>query len=327
MKKLFKIVGYFLAGIVLLLIAGLIYFNAKFPDVSKPKDIKVEITPERLKRGEYLANNVAGCMDCHASRDWTKYAGPLQPGTSGKGGEKFGHEMGFPGDIYAPNLTPANLGTWTDGELIRAITQGVSKDGRALFPIMPYLGFNQLSKEDLYSIVAYIRSLQPIENQVSETSLDFPLNFIVKTIPPKDYSPAPEPDKNDPVNYGKYLVTMASCADCHTPSEKGEPIPGMDFTGGSEFKFPQGILRTANITPDEETGIGKWTKEQFIAKFKAFDSDSMKNISVDPSGFNTIMPWPFFAGMKEEDLGAIYEYLRTVKPVHNSVLVFTPAKM
>lgn len=326
MKKFLRAAGYIVGGIVLLLIVGFIYFNAKYPDVDKPADVKVDITPERIKRGEYLANHVTGCMDCHAVRDWTKFSGPPVPGTQGVGGDKFGRELGFPGVIYAKNITPAAVGHWTDGELVRAITQGVNKDGEALFPLMPYLGFNHMSKEDLYSIVAYVRSLQPMESHVPARELDFPLNFIVKTIPPKSFTPSPEPDRNNSVEYGKYLVTIADCAGCHTPSEKGEPLPGMDFAGGEEFNFPQGTLRTANITPDEETGLGKWTKENFIARFKAFASDSAANIPVDPNGFNTIMPWTLMAGMTEDDLGAIYDYLRTIKPVHNSVVHFTPAK-
>jgi mono/diheme cytochrome c family protein len=327
MKKFFKIAGYVLGGIVLLIIAGFVYFNSKYPDVGKPKDIKVEISPERIKRGEYLANHVAGCMDCHAVRDWSKFSGPPKPGTLGIGGDKFGREMGFPGDIYAKNITPAAIGSWTDGELVRAITQGVNKDDKALFPLMPYLGFNHLTQEDLYAIVAYIRSLQPQENKIPDTELDFPLSLIVKTIPPGSYTPAAEPNRNDPAAYGKYLVTIADCAGCHTPSVKGDPKPGMDYAGGEEFNFPQGVLRPANITPDKETGIGKWTKDEFIARFKAFDSDSARNMRVDPNGFNTIMPWTLFAGMTNDDLGAIYDYLQSVKPVHNSVIHFTPAKL
>ncbi len=326
MKKFFKIAGYILGGIVLLIIAGFVYFNSKYPDVGKPKDIKVEITPERIKRGEYLAMHVAGCIDCHSERDWSKFGAPLVAGTEGKGGEKFGKEIGFPGDIYVRNITPAGVGHWTDGELIRAITQGVSKDNHALFPLMPYLGFNHMNREDLYSVVAYIRSLQPLENKIPDTELDFPMNMIVKTIPPGSFNPV-EIDKKNSAKYGEYLVTIASCTDCHTQAEKGEPRPGMYLAGGMEFNLPWGKIRSANITPDNITGIGSWTKEEFIARFKSFDSDSARNISVKPGSYNTIMPWVFLAGMTEEDLGAIYDYLRTIKPVNNSVIHFTPAKL
>lgn len=326
MKKFLRIAGYVVGGIVLLLVAGLIYFNSKYPDVDKPSNVKVEVTPERIKRGEYLANHVAGCIDCHSERDWSKYGAPLIAGTEGKGGGKFGREEGFPGNIYAKNITPAGIGQWTDGEIIRAITQGVTKDDQALFPLMPYPGFNQMTREDLYSIVAYIRSLQPIENKTPDTELDFPMSMIVKTIPLKSYSSV-EVDKNNQIEYGKYLVTIASCTDCHTQADQGKPLPGMYLAGGMEFDLPWGIMRSANITPDNETGIGNWTREEFVARFKSFAGDSLTNISVKPDQYNTIMPWSFFAGMTEDDLSAIYAYLKTVKPVHNSVIHFTPAKL
>jgi mono/diheme cytochrome c family protein len=326
MKKIFKILGYILGVLILLILAGLIYFNSKYPDVDKAKNIKVEITPERIARGEYLANHVTVCIDCHSDRDLTKFTAPIKPGTLGMGGQKFSREMGFPGNLYTKNITPAAIGNWTDGELARAITQGVNKDGKALFPVMPYLKYTHLNQEDLYSLIAYIRSLKPIKNEIADRELDFPLNFLVRTMPLKTYSPAPVVDKNNAPEYGKYLVTIAGCEDCHTPSEKGEPLPGMNFAGGGEFTLPFGTIRTANITPDPETGIGNWTKDNFINRFKSFDSDSAKNIAVGPHDFNTIMPWTLYSGMTTEDLSAIYDYLRTVKPVHHPVNRFTPSK-
>ena len=171
---------------------------------------------------------------------------------------------GVPGTLYAKNITPAGIGEWTDGELMRLITNGVTKDNKAIFPLMPYLSYNKLSEEDLYSIVAYIRSLKPIENKVEESSLNFPLNLIVKTIPPENYIPTKEIDKTDKLKYGEYLVNIAGCADCHTPQEKGEKLPGMYLAGGFEFKMPGGVVRSMNITPDEDTGIGVWDVDDFV---------------------------------------------------------------
>ncbi len=326
MKKFLKILAYIIGGVAVLIVAFLIYFNSAYPDVNPPTNEKVEITPARLARGEYLAKHVTICMDCHSERDWSKFSGPPKLETWGMGGDKFSEEIGFPGTLYAKNITPAGIGDWTDGELIRAITCGVNKDGDAFFPLMPYLNYNHLTKEDLYSIIAYIRSLKPIENEVPEGSLNFPLNFIVKTIPPKSFNPSPEPDKNDPVKYGEYITKLAACFDCHTQQVKGEYIMEKAFAGGSEFNFPGGVVRSANLTPDAATGIGNWTKDQFIARFKIMNPDSNVIASTSMTDFNTAMPWTMYAGMTDEDLGSIYEYLRTVKPIRNAVTKFTPNK-
>jgi mono/diheme cytochrome c family protein len=263
-------------------------------------------------------------MDCHSKRDWTKSSGPIIPGTEGQGGDRFGEEMGLPGTLYSKNITPAGLGSWTDGEILRALTAGVNKDNKALFPLMPYLAYRNFSREDLYSIIAYLRTLKPIKNEVPESSINFPVNLIIKTLP-EDYTLVnPEPDKNNPKEYGKYLVTAASCIECHTKSEGGEMVKGMEFAGGGSFEAPWGTITSANITPDKETGIGNWTKEIFIARFKAYNSDEIKNMKMSGHEFNSIMPWSLYAGMTEEDLGAIYDYLRTQKPVRNLINRYSP---
>jgi len=323
MKKLFKILGIIAGVVVVILIAGYIYFNAVYPNVDPPRDIKVEITPERIERGKYLANHVAACIDCHSERDLTKYAAPIKPGTEGSGGMVF---QGSYGKVVSQNLTPANLGSWTDGELLRAITCGVTKDNRALFPMMPYMNYNNFSQEDVFSIISYIRTLKSQEKQNPKTELNFPLNLIVKTMPIQAYKPANEVDASDSITYGKYLVTIASCSDCHTQSNQGKPLPGMEFAGGMEFQLPSGIVRSANITPDEETGIGSWDKDNFLDRFAYFRDEDAQNVPVDMNkDFNTPMPWLMYSRMTEKDLGAIYDFLRTVKPVKNTVESFTPA--
>jgi hypothetical protein len=189
---------------------------------------------------------------------------------------------------------------------------------------MPYFNYANLSEEDAYSIIAYIRTLKPIEGSYPDKELNFPLNMIVKTLPIKTYAPKPEVDRSNAVGYGKYLVSISGCAECHTQSIEGEPVKGMEFAGGSEFKLPFGTIRTANISPDTETGIGNWDKDLFVKRFKAFDPEHNDYMSVKAGEFNTVMPWTMYAGMTEEDLGAIYDYLRTVKPVKNQVVKFTP---
>ncbi len=127
--------------------------------------------------------------------------------------------------------------------------------------------------------------------------------------------PTLRPEPGDP-GYGEYLVTMASCNDCHTPMEKGRRIEGMAFAGGFKVEMPDGTFRISpNITSDEETGIGYWDRETFIERFTDLDENDW---IVLPDGVpNTPMPWTVYSQYSEEDLGAIYDYLRTVPAVSN----------
>jgi len=326
MKKILRIVAWGAGVVVALTVLGVGFLYVRYPSVDPVRDLSVSATPERLARGAYLANHVAVCVDCHSTRNWEYFAGPIVPGTEGKGGEVFDESFGFPGAIHAHNITPAALGSATDGILYRAITSGVDKDGNALFPLMPYTRYNSMSEEDVLSVIAYVRTLKPIENTPPATKLDFPLNLIVRTIPMKR-TPQPEPDTSNIYEYGKYLTNAASCTECHTKQVKGEPIAGMEFAGGFEFPFPdKSVVRSANITPDEETGIGSWSETNFVEKFKYFDAPEAKTLKAADIGYQSMMPWLMYAGMTERDLSAIYKFLRTVKPVKNHVEKYTPAK-
>ncbi|MBB5397701.1 cytochrome c [Mucilaginibacter sp. AK015] len=322
MKKFKKWATYIAICVALFIIAAISYVSLALPNVGEPQNIKVDATPQRIARGKYLANHVAVCIDCHSTRKWDIFAAPIDTAVIGAGGEKFDSRISFPGEVYVPNITPANLKSWTDGELYRAITTGVKKDGSAIFPIMPWQSYSKMDPEDVYDIIAYIRTLQPHAASYPKRKLDFPLNLLVNTMP-KKAEPGKRPAESDTLKYGAYLVTTAACAECHTKAEKGSPIPGMEFAGGNEYGMGNGAtLRAANISPDKETGIGSWTKEQFISRFKQFDNSAMKPVAVKPGEFQTIMPWWRYSGMSETDLGAIYAYLKTVKPVKNKVNKF-----
>ncbi len=324
MRNVIKLLGVVLLLFVLLLVGGLVYLNFGLPKKATPRDLRVQVTPERMARGEYLAKHVTGCVDCHSLRDWSTYAGPKIPGTDGKGGEHFDHALaGVPGIVYPRNITPAGIGDWTDGELFRAITTGVNKKGEALFPIMPYMNYRNMAEEDLFSIIAYIRSLKPIENFIPERKLDFPMNLIVKTIPPPAPASFPTiPPKTDTVAYGAYMINAASCFDCHTKMEKGNVIPGTEYAGGMTFCFNNDCATSSNITPDNETGIGLLSKEEFLNKFRFYRDPVSQSLPV-LNGHQTAMPWIFYSGMTDEDLGAIYAFLRTVPPIKNKVEKFS----
>lgn len=301
---------------LLVLAAGVLtYFNGAYPRTDPAPDVNVTSNALRLERGAYLANHVAGCITCHSMRDWSRLAAPPIAGSEGGGGDIFDRSNGLPGSVTVSNITPIFLGNYSDGELIRAIACGVTKENRALFPIMPYTDYNHLSREDMFAIVAYLRKLRPIERVIPAPDLDFPVNLIVRTMPLQHYVPAEDIKRSDTVKYGRYLTTIASCFGCHTLINRGKPVPGMDYAGGREFHLRGGVVRASNITPDRQTGIGSWSRETFISRFKSFTAD----VPAGAHGFNTPMPWTQYAGMTEEDLGAIYTYLRTIKPVNNRV--------
>ena len=320
-----KVLGVLFLIVIVGISGSLIYVSTALPDVGPAPDIEIEQTAERIERGRHLANSVMLCTHCHSPQEKVKFAHPVNKEMLGAGGTRFGIEEGFPGNYYAPNITPVNLGDWTDGEIYRAVTQGVSKDGRALFPIMPYQNYARLSLEDIYSVIAYLRTLEPVENEVPLSESFFPMNFIINTIPAESELTEIKPDQTDPVSWGKYLVTAASCMDCHTPMEQGTPIPGMELAGGMEFIMEDGsTVRTANLTPDFDTGIGNWTETQFVERFKQYDDSSFVYHEVKKGEFNTAMPWSMYSTMSEDQLKAIYAYLRTAKPVKHLVTKFTP---
>lgn len=323
-------VGKWLVAIVgvLVVAAGAFvgYFFIRYPDVPPAESVTVPRTPERVARGKYLAEHVTGCVVCHADRAWSQYGAPVIDGTRGKGGQRFGFGL-EPFVLYAKNITPAGIGEWTDGEVIRAMVAGVSRDGTPLFPLMPYPHFAKMAREDIEAVVAYLRTLPSVPSAPTPArQLNFPLPLVVRTIPAApSYRPIPPP--TDRVAYGEYMVNAALCSDCHTPvDEQGTPLPGMDFAGGMAFT-PNGVglVHSANITPDAGTGIGTWTEEQLLDKFRAFRGAPPRTLQGAERLQNTEMPWTDYSGMTDDDLRAIYAYLRSLKPVVNRVEKFPPA--
>lgn len=325
MATIWKVFIGVIVAVIIVLLGSYIYFQASFPRVGSPPEVTVEGTPEQIARGDYLANHVSVCIDCHTERDWKYFSGPPKHGVHGAGGEHF-NLRDISVSLYSKNITPHTMDSWSDGEIIRAFTEGVSKDGTALFPLMPYPGYGIMSEADREAIVAYIRTLEPKSNSIPERELGFPFNLLIKTMP-KEANPQPKPDPADTVAYGKYLVTIAGCRDCHTPMEKGSFIDSLEYAGGQPFPFPNGTVTwSGNITPHEKTGIGTWSREKFVNQFKMYQKVENQRIEVGEDGFNTVMPWIMYSGMTERDLEAMYSYLRTLKPVDNSVQKYTMAE-
>jgi len=280
---------------------------------SRPLTNRVfERTPERWARGKYIVESEAACADCHSPHDWSKHDAPIPPGMEGAG-QDFAALKGLPGTVVAPNLTPdqeTGAGTWSDDALARAIREGIGHDGRALFPMMPYQGYKNLPDDDLASIIVFLRSLPPVRNSLPKTAIIFPVKYLMRKAPEPITDPVAPPDISDPVKRGAFLVTISGCRDCHTPVDHGDPIPGMEMSGGQVFEGPWGRTVSANLTPDP-SGIPYYNEILFL--------QAIRTGYVGQRPLNQIMPWRHYGGMTDEDLKAIFAYLKTLKPIHHLV--------
>jgi mono/diheme cytochrome c family protein len=312
--KIFLVVVLCLVIVLTVGITGTIGWRPFIGPRARPLTSRVfERTPERLARGKYLAEGLNVCMDCHSPHDWTKHDEPILPGMEGAGGD-FSILKGLPGHVVAPNLTPdpeTGSANWSDDALARAIREGVGHDGRALFPMMPYENFRYLSDEDIASIVVFLRSLPPVRNPLPATQLIFPVKYLIRSVPEPLESPVPPPVFSDQVNRGEYLVRVGGCADCHTPQDDhGQPLPGMYLAGGQIFDGPWGNVATANLTP-APSGIPYYDEALFL--------QTIRTGYVKTRPLNQIMPWAYFRNLTDDDLKAIFAYLKTVKPVNHIV--------
>lgn len=272
---------------------------------------RFEPTPARLERGRYLVEAVTGCFHCHSANDWKKPGAPPLEGQKGAG-TVFPME-GFTW-VVVPNLTPddrTGIGQMTDPQIARAIREGIGRDGRRLFPLMPYLNYRQMSDEDVASVVVYLRSLEPVSNPLPPMQMP---REIAEHLPPVEplNQPVVAPDRNDPIAWGRYLVTLGDCFTCHTVGviDQGRPQPGMEFAGGMVFKGPWGSVAAANITPDP-SGISYYDETLFI--------EAMRTGHVKARALNPLMPWAVYGKMTDGDLKAVFAFLRALPAVKHRV--------
>jgi mono/diheme cytochrome c family protein len=285
------------------------------PDARPVTNRTFERSDARLARGQYLVENVASCFHCHSEHDMNDPAMPVKAGMKGAGWEMPIPELGH---LVAPNITPdvaTGIGSWTDDEIARAIQEGVNKQGKALFPMMPYMNFRNFDDEDLASVVVYLRSIPAVSQARERSRLITPLNVLVKTMPkPLTSHPAPVARTSAQAR-GEYLVrTVAGCQDCHTPSDdRGQPLPGMDFAGGFEFHDPSDHMKplfSLNITHDP-SGIAHYDEALFVQTIK---TGRLASRAISP-----IMPIENYHGMEESDLRDIFAYLQSVPHVQHRI--------
>lgn len=273
---------------------------------------KFEATPQRLERGRYIFMGLSGCVHCHSPLEKSQRGFP--PVMSMMGAGQVLVEETSLGRMVAPNLTPdveTGSGTWTDDQLARAIREGIGHDGRTLFPMMPYQNFRGMSDEDLASVIVFLRSLPPIRHNLPKTAIAFPVKYLIKGLPQPVTSPVSAPLVSDRVQWGKYLVRMANCADCHTArGAHGERIPGMEFAGGMSIHVERVSSASANLTPDA-SGIPYYDEALFIS--------TLRTGSVGARQLSSIMPFVVYRNLSDDDLKAMFAYLRTLPPVRHRV--------
>jgi mono/diheme cytochrome c family protein len=291
-----KWIGVIVAGLVTLIFAVLFVVGAigfarlNLPQSNPVTDVQVAGTPDQIAHGQKLA---LLCTACHAT---TEGRLPLDGGTR--------NFVGPLGMVVPPNLTPAGpLKSWSGGEIIRAIREGVANNGRALI-VMPSDQFHGMSDADVQSLVAYLRSQPAVQHDTPANALS-PLGMLLvgagifsTSAQAPITQPVVAPPAGVTVDYGKYLVGISGCRACH----------GADLAGGTPGGFTP-------VGPNLTAIVPKWSQSDFVKTIRT---------GVDPTGHALTpdqMPWKLFDAMYTDDeLGAIYTYL------HSLTLIVKPAK-
>ena len=324
-RRLVRIASIASGATVLLVIAFVAYVQLTWnrPVVRPVVAMKAPLDAARVLRGKYLYERSMLCWNCHGSQ------GGHSPAESQAGGRVFDLTLVGPGFgvVYGSNVTPdveTGIGRWSDGELVRAIREGVSRDGHLIFPVMAYQFYHGLSDDDALALVSYMRSLPPVRNEVPARRLSFATRSLIAVSLMKAEAPITQP-RTAPraapsTEYGEYVAwRMAGCAECHTPRDPktADLDLGRPMSGGL-FPFPEEDFHTTgpNLTSDVDTGLGAWTEEQFVTAMQT---------GVRPNGTVMLpfMPWPAYAEWDRNELHAIWLYLRSVKPVSHRVAVST----
>lgn len=313
MKKVGKVLLYLVIAVIVVIGGFVAYIQIDgIPKYEVEKvDLKVEVTPERVAMGQKIA--AVQCMVCHRGSD-----GKL----SGRLLKELPPEFG---EIHSANITQSKdqgIANWTDGQIYYLLRTGCKPDGQYLPVYMPK--FPHLSEYDIQSVIAWLRSESP-EVQASEIAkVPSKPSFLVKFLShvafkkiPLNKAPVAEADTNDLVAYGHYLVTgRYDCYPCHSADFKTlnmefpEKTPGFCGGGNSMITMNGNLIYTANITPDEKTGIGNWTEEDLATALRNSRNKDGKTLR------NPMLP---YNGLTDLEVKAIFKYLKTVPAITNTV--------
>lgn len=258
----------------------------------------------QIARGDYLVNGIVACGNCHTPRN---DAGMLIADRHLAGAFQVDRAEFT---AYAPNITSdreTGIGAWSDDEIVRAIREGVRRDGTIIGPPMPIRAYRDISDTDVQAIVAYLRTVAPVENSLPQSVYNIPL--------PESYGPpvghVPDVSRDDAVAYGAYLgIALGHCIECHTPMSRGVVDHSRTGAGGTVFHKPHGLqlaAMAANITPHPEQGIGGWTDDEI--KRAVTQAVSRNGRQLQP-----VMPFYLYENISDEDLDALIAYLRSIPP-------------
>ena len=315
MRKFFKVLLLIIALVIVAVGIFALFINFRQMPKYDVQNIAVhvEATPQRIENGRKLASML--CFSCHYNSATGKFTGRLLS------------EAPQFGKIYSANITKdsvAGIGKLTDAQLIYFIRTGIKPDGEYVPPYMPKLV--HIADEDLYSIIAYLRSdnnyIQADPTVAPKSQQSFLTKFLVtiKAFKPFDY-PAeliPLPDTTKQIVWGKYIALYQyECYACHSKdfatNNYGFPEKSPGFFGGGNkmYQLDGSTISTLNISPDNETGIGLWSEGDFLKAVKT---------GVVPDG-QAALRYPMipYANLSDPELKAIYAYLKTVPPIKNQV--------
>jgi mono/diheme cytochrome c family protein len=268
---------------------------------------------DTVARGRYLAQ-AADCESCHTSNEAQPFAGGLAFKTP------FG-------TLYSPNITPdkeTGIGAWSDADFLKAVHEGIARDGERLYPAFPYASYTYLTDEDVLAIKAYLFSLTPVKNAAPEADLRFPYNqrWLMAVWsglfnPKQRFQPVA--DRSPDWNRGAYLAeALAHCGDCHTPRNL---LQALDNTN----KFAGAVAdgwRAYDITADPTTGIGAWTEAE-LAQYLSTGHAKGRGTASGPMAQAVDLS---FGKMTAGDIRAIVTYLRSVPAIAASDLPASKAE-
>jgi mono/diheme cytochrome c family protein len=275
-------------------------------------DFPVEVTKERVARGKRSVEML--CAACH-----------LDSATGGLTGKKMPDLPGQFGEAWSRNITAhpvKGIGSWTNGEIAHLLRTGISRDGRYTPPWMVKLP--NASDEDLRDIIAFLRSDDSLVQPVDKDNQESRPSFLTKVLCRVAFKPFPYPTqeiaapaKDDKVAYGRYLVnSRLLCFGCHSADFKTNddlhPERSAGFLAGGNTMPDLGgkLVHTANLTPDAETGIGRWTEEEFRRALKE---------GIRPDNRPLRYPMVPYRPLDDDEVAAVFAYLRSVPPVRNEV--------